>query len=71
MYSGFAEFQHRAAGFLVRLLYGFDHLAQWNVVGAQPIGIEHDLVLADHAADARDLGYVGDGLQLVLQEPVL
>ncbi len=42
-----------------------------DVVGAQPIRIEHDLVLAHHAADARDLGHVGHGLQLVLQEPVL
>ena len=65
------QLQHRASGFLIRLLDGVDHLAVRNVVSAHPIGIEHDLILPDHAADARDLGYVGDGLQLVFQEPVL
>ena len=68
---GFAQFQHRAAGLLVRLLHGVDHLAVRDVVGAQPIGIEHDLVLAHHAADARHLRHVGHRLQLVLEEPVL
>ena len=42
-----------------------------NVVGAQPIRIEHDLILADHAADACDFGNIGHRLQLVLQEPIL
>jgi hypothetical protein len=42
-----------------------------NAVGTQALGIEHDLVLAHHAADARDLGDVGHALQLVLEKPVL
>ena len=42
-----------------------------DAVGAQPVGVEHDLVLPHHAADARHLGDVRHGLQLVLQEPVL
>ena len=42
------------------------------VIGrAQTRGIEHHLVLRDHAADGRHLGDVGHGLELVLEEPVL
>ena len=68
---GLAQLQHRAAGLLVRLLYRVDHFRLGNVVSAHPVGIEHDLILADHAADARDFRHVGDRLQLVLEEPVL
>ena len=55
---GLAQFEHRAAGFLVRAADRLDHAAVWDAVGAQPVGIEHDLVLAHHAADRRDLGHV-------------
>ena len=53
------------------LLHRLDHLAVRDAVGAQPVRIEHDLVLPHHAADARHLGHVRHRLQLVLQEPVL
>ena len=47
------------------------HLRERHAVGAQPVGVDHDLVLPDHAADGGDLGDAGHGLQLVLEEPVL
>ncbi len=68
---GLAEFEHRAARLLVGLLHRVDDLGVRNVECAQPFGVEHDLVLAHHAADARDLRDIGDRLQLVLEEPVL
>ena len=48
-----------------------DHLRVRDAIAAQPIGIEHDLVLLDHAADARDFGDARHALQLEAQEPVL
>src|SRR5437879_4530307 len=68
---GFTQLQHRAAGLLIRFLHGVNHLALRDAVCAQPIRIEHDLILAHHAADARNFRNVGHRLQLVLQEPVL
>src|SRR6266853_827804 len=47
-------------GLLIRLLYSVDHLAVRDVVSAEPIGIEHDLILPDHAADTGDFRDVGD-----------
>jgi hypothetical protein len=68
---GLAQLEHRAPGLLVGLLDSVDHLPVRNVVGLEPRRVEHDLVLANHAAHGRDLGDVGDRLQLVLEEPVL
>ncbi len=68
---GFTQFQHRAAGFLVRFLHGFDNFPVGNVVGAQLVGVEHDLVLPHHAANAGDFRHVRHRLQFVLEEPVL
>ncbi len=68
---GLGEFQHRPSAFPVGLLHRVDGLGERDSVGAQPIGVDHDLVLAHHPADACDLRDVGHGLQLVLQEPVL
>ncbi len=45
--------------------------AQRDAIGSQPIRIEHDLVLTHGAAHGGDLGHVGDGLELVLEEPIL
>ena len=42
-----------------------------QVVGAQSVRVEHHLVLPDHATDRGNFGHVQDGLELVLQEPVL
>ena len=68
---GFPQLQHRAAGFLVGVLDRHRDLAVGDVVGAQPVGIEDDLVLAHHAADARHFRDVRHGLQLVLEKPIL
>ena len=38
---------------------------------AELVRVDDDLVLAHHAADRRNLGDAGHGLQFVLQEPVL
>ena len=66
-----AELEHRAAFFLIRSLNRGDDAALRQVVGAQPVGIEHDLVLLHHAADRRDLRDVRHRFELVLQEPIL
>src|SRR5207247_10706227 len=38
---------------------------------AKAIGIDVDLVLLDHAADARHLSHAGHGVELLADEPVL
>ena len=42
-----------------------------QVVGAQPVRIDVDLVLLDVAADRRDFGDARHGVELVADEPVL
>ena len=44
---------------------------QRDFVGAEPVRIHVDLVLADHASDASDLRHALDGVELVADEPVL
>ena len=68
---GFPEFQYRSAGFLIRLFHRVDHLAMRDVVSAHLVRVEHDLILAHHAADAGDFRYVWHGFQFVLEKPVL
>ena len=68
---GLAQLQHRAAGFAIRVLDRTDHFGVADVVGAQPIRIEHHLILFDHAADRGNLGDVGQGLQFVFEKPIL
>ena len=68
---GLGELEHRSAGLLVGLAYGIDDLLLRDVECAQPIRIEHDLVLPHHAAEGGHLRDVRDRLQLILQEPVL
>ncbi len=67
----FPQLQHRSARFLVGFLHGVHHLAVRDVVGAQLVRVEHDLVLPHHAADAGHLRNVRHGLELVFEEPVL
>src|SRR6266705_2723229 len=67
----FAQFEHRAAGLLVGALHRLDHFRVRDIERPQPRGVEHDLVLLHHTADARDFRDVRHGLQLVLEEPVL
>src|SRR6266403_3222704 len=66
-----AQLDNGAARLLVRALHRIDHLAVWNVVGTQSIWIENDLVLPNHAADARHFGDIRHCLELVLEKPVL
>ena len=68
---GLGQFEHRTADFLIGVLNRHPHLRERQVVGAHPVGIEHDLVLLDHAADRGHLGDAGQGLQFKFQEPVL
>jgi hypothetical protein len=68
---GFRELEHRAARLLIGIAHRIYHLALRDTVGTQPVGIEHDLILLDDAADGRDLGHIGDRLELVFEEPVL
>ncbi|MCY1227425.1 hypothetical protein D3C81_1002730 [compost metagenome] len=67
----FSQLQHRAAGFLVGPLERRQHPGLRQVVGAQPIRPQHDLVLLHHAAQRGNLGNVGQRFQLEAQEPVL
>src|SRR3546814_21065989 len=56
------------------LVRGADRLHHVGVGHPQrrhPVGLEHDLILLDHTADAGDLGDSWNGLELVAQEPVL
>ena len=65
------QLQHRAAALLVGAQQGLAHLALVQAVSRQLEGVEHDLVLLDHAADRRHFGNVGQALQFELEEPVL
>ena len=68
---GLGELQHRAAEVAVGGADRVGDLLQRQVVGLEPLGIDDDLVLLDHAADRRDLRNVGHRLELEAQEPVL
>ena len=68
---GLGKLQNGAAGLLIGVAHRVDDFLLGDVEGAQAIGIEHDLVLAHHAADGGDLGDIRHRLELVLQEPVL
>ena len=67
----FAHLDDRAAGFLIARLNCPDNLRMRHTQRGHTIWVENDLVLLDHAANARDFGDPGYGLQLVAQEPVL
>jgi len=59
---GLGHFDHRTADFLVRVLNRHPHLRKRQAVGAQPVGVEHHLILLDHAADRRDFCHAIDRL---------
>ena len=46
-------------------------LADGEAVGDELVGIDADLVLAGDAAEAGDIDHAGDGLELLLELPVL
>ena len=68
---GFAHVQHRAASFLVGFADGLHHLCLGDAAIGQGQRIELHLVLLDLAADGRDFGHIGQGLEFELEEPVL
>src|SRR5262249_19437958 len=51
--------------------HGVNHARQRDLVRAEPVRIDVDLVLAHGAADAGHLGDAGHGVQLIADEPVL
>ena len=61
---GAAEFDHAPADLAVAAAHGLHDLADGEAVGAQPVGIDVHLVLADVAAERRDVGDAGDRLQV-------
>ena len=56
------QFQHRAPRFLIGALDRADHFCVRDSVRRQFVGIEHDLILPNHAADCRHLSDVGHRL---------
>ena len=54
---GLAQLQHRAAGLGVGAFQRGDNLLVRDPQAGQLLRVEHHLVLADHAADRRDLGH--------------
>ncbi len=42
-----------------------------DAIGAQPVRLQNDLVLAHRAAERRDLCNIWHGLELIFQEPIL
>ena len=56
------EFDHPAFDVLVALPDGVHHLADRDIVGEQPVGVDGHLILFDEAADRGDLGDAGDAL---------
>src|SRR3546814_10132259 len=53
---GFGEFEAAAAAFLVGAFERVCHLRRRYAKGGELLRIDDDLILAHHAADARDLG---------------
>ena len=64
-------FEHVSADVLVAVADRLDDAAERQVVGAQAVRIDVDLVLLDVAADRRDLGDARHRVQLIADEPVL
>lgn len=62
---------HRAARLAVGPRQRVGHHRLRDAVGAHPVRVQHHLVLAHHAAQARHLRHIGHGLQLEAQEPVV
>ncbi|MNJ31979.1 hypothetical protein D3C77_266340 [compost metagenome] len=67
----FRHLDDGGAGLLIAQLDGGFDKGDRDAVGAQLVRIDPHLILAHHAADCGDFGDAIDGLQLVLEEPVL
>ncbi len=66
-----ALLDHRTTAGAIRCADRRLDIADRDATCGQRLRIDDDLPGADHAADARDLGDIGDGLQAIAQEPVL
>ncbi len=70
-FFGVANLDHLGADVVVAALHSRDHILERDVVGAQLDGIEVDLVLAHEAAHAGHFSDARNGVELILDEPVL
>ena len=68
---GLGQFDHRATAGLVGIAQGVDDRGLRDAERAHAVGIEHHLVLPNHAADAGDLGHIRYRFQLELEKPVV
>src|SRR6266850_303522 len=68
---GTARFDDVAADVPVAPHDRLDDGRERDLVGAQPVGVDVDLVLPHRAADARDFRDAGHRVELVADEPVL
>ncbi len=63
--------EHVAADVLIAPAHRLHDIAERQVIGSEPVGIDVDLILLNVAADGCDLGDAGNCIQLITNEPVL
>ena len=68
---GTVRFQDIPTDVLITAHNGIHHATQGQSVGPKAIRVHVNLILLDLAANARDLGNAGHGIELVPDEPVL
>jgi len=68
---GLTHLHNRPAGFLIGRLDRADNFPMRHPERSHAVGIEYDLILFHHPAHTGDLGYAGNGLEFIAQEPVL
>ena len=68
---GPAHFEHASTDFVRAGSHSVNHRRERNAVGAEFVGVEVDLVLANESADGGYLGHSGNSFELVAQIPVL
>jgi hypothetical protein len=68
---GMAHFHHASARFAVAGAHRFLDSLQAQAIACQPVGVDLDLELPHHAADAGHFGHARHALQFVLEEKIL
>ena len=66
-----AHLQHAAANFVGAVTDTVDHHRKWNVVGAEFVGIQIHLVLANESSNGSNFRYARDCFQLIPEIPIL
>src|SRR5262249_20180088 len=66
-----ARFDDVASDISVATHDRINHGRERNLVGAQAVRVDVDLVLPDEAADAGDFGHTRHGVELITDEPIL